>query len=109
MRPRAVGRGIADQIAFASRISPAEGTRRLHAARDLVLDMPHTLGLLIDGRISGWTARQITEQVSHLDRTTRTQVDTDLTARRPENMGTKHAAATTKRFAYQADPETWPP
>ena len=74
-------------------------------ARDLVLDMPHTLRLLSDGRISGWTARLITEQVSHLDRATRTQVDTDLAARRPENMGTKEAAATAKRLAYQADPE----
>ena len=47
----------------------------------------------------------ITEQVSHLDRATRTQVDADLAARRPERMGLKEAAATTKRLAYPADPE----
>ena len=103
--PRAVGRGIADQIALACRVSPSEGSRRLHTARDLVLDMPHTLELLSRGEISGWTVRLITEQVSHLDRTTRTAVDADLAARRPETMGAREAAATAKRLAYQADPE----
>src|SRR6478735_10742963 len=70
---RAIGRGIADQIALACRVSPSEGSRRLHTTRDLVLDMPHTLELLSRGEISGWTVRLITEQVSHLDRATRTQ------------------------------------
>ena len=67
--------------------------------------MPHTLELLSRGDLSGWTVRLITEQTSHLDRTTRTAVDADLAARRPETMGTKAAAATAKRLAYQADPE----
>ena len=78
--PCAVGRGIADQIALACRVSPSEGTRRLHVARDLVLDMPHTLELLSRGEISGWTVRCLTEQVSHLDRATRTHVDQELAA-----------------------------
>ncbi len=105
VHPRAVGRGIADQIALACRVSPSEGSRRLHTARDLVLDMPHTLELLSRGEISGWTVRLITEQVSHLDRATRTQVDQALVAHRPETMSTKEAAATAKRLAYAADPE----
>ena len=105
VHPRAVGRGIADQIALACRVAPSEGTRRLHTARDLVLDMPHTLKLLSRGEISGWTVRLITEQTSHLDRATRTAVDAELAGRRPETMGTKQAAATAKRLAYQADPE----
>ena len=66
--------------------------------------MPHTLELLSRGELSGWTVRLITEQVSHLDRATRPGVDTDLAARRPETMGTREAAATAKRLAYQADP-----
>ena len=105
VHPRTVGRGIADQIALACRVSPAEGSRRLHVARDLVLDMPHTLELLSRGDLSGWTVRLITEQTSHLDRGTRTQVDADLAARQPEQMSTRQAAATAKRLAYQADPE----
>ena len=32
VHPRAVGRGIADQIALACRVSPSEGSRRLHTA-----------------------------------------------------------------------------
>ena len=43
--------------------------------------------------------------MSHLDRATRTQVDQELAARRPEQMGLKEATATTKRLAYAADPE----
>ena len=91
VHPRAVGRGIADQIALACRVSPSEGSRRLRTARDLVLDMPHTLELLSRGEISGWTVRLITEQVSHLDRATRTQVDQALVAHRPETMSTTQA------------------
>ena len=68
--------------------------------------MPHTLELLSRGDLSGWTVRLITEQTSHLDRATRTRSSMPtLPARRPETMGTKAAAATAKRLAYQADPE----
>ena len=81
MHPRAIGRGIADQIALACRVSPSEGSRRLHTARDIVLDMPHTLALLSRGDLNGWTVRLITEQTSHLDRATRSAVDADLAAR----------------------------
>src|SRR6478752_3154309 len=104
VHPRAIGRGIADQIALASHISPAEGTRRLHTARDLVLDLPHTLTLLSRGDLSGWTVRCVTEKLSHLDRTTRTHVDTALTARPLARMSTKEAAACAQRLAYTADP-----
>ena len=104
VHPRAIGRGIADQIALASHISPAEGTRRLHTARDLVLDLPHTLTLLSRGDLSGWTVRCVTEKLSHLDRTTRTHVDTALTARHLARMSTKEAAACAQRLAYTADP-----
>ena len=45
VHPRKAERGIADQIALACRVSPSEGSRRLHIARDLVLDMPRTLDL----------------------------------------------------------------
>src|SRR6478735_6334603 len=104
VHPRAIGRGIADQIALASHISPAEGTRRLHTARDLVLDLPHTLTLLSRVYLSGWTVRCATEKLSHLDRTTRTSVDTALTARHLARMSTKEAAACAQRLAYTADP-----
>lgn len=40
VHPRKIGGGIADQIALACKVSPSEGSRRLHTARDLLLDMP---------------------------------------------------------------------
>ena len=104
VHPDRIGRGIADQIALAAKVSPAEGSRRRNMCRDLVLDMPHTLGLLTRGEIGGWTARVITEQVSHLDRATRSLVDTQLADLNLPDQGAKEAAATTKRLAYAADP-----
>ena len=95
VHPDRIGRGIADQIALAAKVSPAEGSRRLNMFRDLVLDMPHTLGLLTRGEIGGWTARVITEQVSHLDRATRSLVDTQLADLNLPDQGAKEAAATT--------------
>lgn len=105
VHPRRAERGIADQIALACRVAPAEGTRRLRVARDVVLDMPHTLELLTRGEIGAWKARLICEQFSHLDRRTRTEVDAQLAMGRPEEMGCQQAAATAKRLAYEADPE----
>jgi hypothetical protein len=103
--PRKVGRGIADQIGLACRTSPSEGSRRLHVARDLVLDMPHTFGLLARGEISGWTARLVTGETSHLDRPTRQQVDTDLAKAHLETKSPRAAAARAQRLAYAADPD----
>jgi len=40
--PSKVGRDIGDQIGLACKVSPTEGSRRLHVARDLVLDMPNS-------------------------------------------------------------------
>ena len=49
--PRKIGSGIADQIALACKVSPSEGSRRLHMARDLVLDMPHVKIIDTDSHI----------------------------------------------------------
>jgi hypothetical protein len=103
--PRRIGRGIAEQIALACKLSPTEGTRRLHVARDLCLDMPTTLGLLTVGDISGWTARLIAGELSHLDRATRGLVDGRLAGGRLGEKSPKAAAAAARRLAYAADPE----
>jgi hypothetical protein len=102
--PRKVGRDIGDQIGLACKVSPTEGSRRLHVARDLVLDMPTTFGLLASGEISGWTARLITGETSHLDPPTRRQVDSDLGRTHLEEKSPKAAAAQAQRLAYAADP-----
>lgn len=103
--PRRAERGIAEQIALAARVAPSEGARRLRIARDLVMDMPHTLDLLARGEIGAWKTRLIVEQFCHLDRRSRTDLDGELGRRQPETMGCQQAAATAKRLAYEADPE----
>jgi len=76
VHPSEIGCGIAEQVALAAKASPAEGSHLPHTARDSVVTMPHTPGLLTRREISGWTARLITGQTSHPDPGTRTQVDT---------------------------------
>jgi len=65
--PRAVGRGIADQLALACRVSPSEGSRRLGMARALRAELTATAGLLRDGRISAHVAGLVTSETRHLD------------------------------------------
>ena len=104
VHPSKIGSGIADQIALACKVSPTEGSRRLNMARDLVLDMPHTLDLLATGEIGGWTARLIVGQFSHLDRPTRSRLDAELAGQDLGSMGSRRAETTAKRLAYEADP-----
>ncbi len=103
--PRRVGRGIADQVALACKVSPTEGSRRLHLARDLCLDLPSVLGLLTVGDIGGWTARLVVGELSHLDSATRRRVDPDLARAGLGEKSPKAAAAVARRLGYAADPE----
>jgi len=77
--PRAVGRGIADQLALACRVSPAEGSRRSGVARALYAGRPAelagTAALLRDGRISAHLAGLVVAQTRHLDPERRRAVD----------------------------------
>jgi Domain of unknown function (DUF222) len=103
--PDRLGRGIAEQVALACKVGATEGSRRLHHARDLVLDMPKTLDMLAHGEISGWTARLITTETSHLDRATRRDVDTQLGVSKLPSRSPRAAAAAARRLAYRADPQ----
>ncbi len=102
--PARVGRGIADQVALACKVTPTEGSRRLHVARDLCLDMPTALGLLSAGEIGGWTARLVVGELSHLDRSSRRLVDAELGRVHLEQKSPRAAAATARRLVYIADP-----
>jgi hypothetical protein len=103
VHPRRAEAGIGDEIALAMRVSPTEGSRRLHVAKDLVLDMPETLGLLAAGQINAGTARRIVEPLSHLDRGTRSHVDQVLSSKHLERKSPREAAAAAERAAYEAD------
>src|SRR5215204_3315260 len=71
VHPRAVGRGIADQIALGCQVSPYEGSRRLGIAWALRFDLPATFGLLTAGRVSEYVASLVVSETRHLDATTR--------------------------------------
>jgi hypothetical protein len=103
VHPARVGRGIADQVGLAGRVSPSEGSRRLHVARDVVLDMPVVLDLLTRGEINAGTARRIAEQVSHLDKATRRLVDAQLA---DQNLGGQSPRQAERRVTVRPAPDT---
>ena len=103
VHPRRVGRGIADQIALACRISPFTGSRRLGAARDLALHLPATRAALAAGSISEDVAALIVSETRHLDPEPRRLVDKQLGDAGLPALSPHRAAAVVKRFAYEAD------
>lgn len=105
--PAAVGRGIADQIALACRVSPFHGSRRLGVARALGTDLPATARLLAAGRISERLAEHVVSRTRHLDRERRLLVDRQLAGGGPENLSANRAEALVTRLAYQADPAAY--
>jgi Domain of unknown function (DUF222) len=102
--PAQIGRGIADQIALACRISPVAGSRRLGTARALWHDLPDTLAQLTTGSLSERVAETIVTETRHLDAPTRRRVDQQLAAAGIGDLGHAAAAALTRKTAYQADP-----
>lgn len=70
-----VGRGIADQIALARRITPKQASDQLALRRVLVETMPRTTGLLATGEISEWGAHRVAQACLVLDDADRDRVD----------------------------------
>ncbi len=101
--PRAVGRGIGDQIGLACHVSPFHGSRRLGVARALTFDLPGIHELLAAGRISEATAETVVSETRHLDGEHRRLVDQQLCTEGIESLSTRRAAALVKRLAYEAD------
>src|SRR5918994_5626979 len=104
VHPRAVGRGIADQIALACKVSPYEGSRRLNIARALWFDLPATFRLLSEGQVSEYVASLVVSETRHLPAPIRRQVDHQMVAAGIGGMGPRRAAACARRHAYRADP-----
>jgi hypothetical protein len=107
VHPWVVGRGIADQLGLACKVSGWEGARRLGIARALWFDLPETFKLLTGGRISEHVASLIVSETRHLDSTTRRTVDGRIVAAGIGSMGVRQAAACARRCAYAADPEAY--
>ena len=105
VHPRAVGRGIADQIALARKVSPTEGSRRLNIARALWFDLPATFRLLSEGQVSEYVASLVVSETRHLPAPIRRQVDHQTVAAGIGGMGPRRAAACARKYAYEADPK----
>ena len=103
--PRVIGRGIADQLGLACKVSPVEGSRRLGIARALWFDLPQTFQLLAGGEISEFVASLVVSETRHLDSPTRREVDGHIAAAGISQMGPKAVAACARRQAYRADPQ----
>ena len=105
VHPTAVGRGIADQIALACKVSPYEGSRRLNIARALWFDLPETFELLTTGRVSEYVGSLVVSETRHLPAPIRRQVDHQIVAAGIGGMGPRRAAACARKYAYEADPQ----
>ena len=95
-RRRAVTRphpdaGLGKEVGLARRESPHEGRRKLHLARALVHDLPHTLAALERGDLNERRAEIIAGEVRHLTPTIRREVDAALVT--PPEAITDPAAA----------------
>ena len=103
VRSRQRGRGIADQIALARRISPTKASRDLAFARALRDDLPATQELLSRGRISEQAAQAVHRETDHLDRLRRQAVDAEVASALPE-ASVRQAGALAKKAAIAVDP-----
>jgi hypothetical protein len=105
VHPERIGRGIADQIALACKLSPYAGSRRLGLARALWFELPDTYTQLTAGQLSERVAEIVVSETRHLDARTRRDVDADIAAAGITEMGVRSAAACVRKHAYQADPD----
>jgi Domain of unknown function (DUF222) len=101
--PSKIGRGIAEQIGLACRISPVTAARRLNTARALWFELPDTYRQLAAGHLSERVAETVVAQTRHLDPENRRRVDEQLRATGINKMGFKQAASAVREAAYEAD------
>ena len=91
--PDAIGRGIAEQIGLACRISPSVAARRLATARAWWFELPDTYRQLSSGELSEPIAEQVVTETRHLDPERRGHVDKQLHATGIARLGFKAATA----------------
>lgn len=101
---RDLGRGVAEEIALARRITPNQAANQIALARVLVDSMPRTLGMLAHGEISAWSADEVAKAVITLDDPDRARVDEDL-APRLGRVSAPRAGALARARAAELDQE----
>jgi Domain of unknown function (DUF222) len=105
VHPDAIGRGIADQIGLACRISPFAAARRLNTARVWWFELPDTYHQLVAGELHERVAETVVTETRHLDAEQRRRVDEQLREAGIAGMGVKAAAAAARKAGYEADRE----
>jgi hypothetical protein len=103
VHPSKIGRGIAEQIGLACRISPVTAARRLNTARALWFELPDTYRQLAAGHLRERVAETVVAETRHLDPENRRRVDEQLRATGITKMGFKEAASAVREAAYEAD------
>jgi hypothetical protein len=98
-----LGRGIADQVALARRISPKQAGDQMALRRVLLESLPRTTALLARGEISEWAAHEVAKNVLVLDDEDRTHIDDDLADQLP-TMSARQAGRTARARAQELDP-----
>lgn len=98
------GRGIAEQVAFARKVSPTTAAKHLSFARTLTRDLPQTHALLAAGQISEWVAKLVVREVTCLTPIDRRRVDADLAADLPTMNPHQGGEAAPRRHALALDP-----
>jgi hypothetical protein len=103
VHPDRIGRGVAEQIGLACRISPVAAACRLTTARALWFELPDSYTQLVAGELSERLADTVVGETRHLDPQLRRQVDGLIAARGVSAMGFKAATGCIRAAAYQAD------
>jgi hypothetical protein len=67
VEPERVERKIVAEVATACRVSPFQGRRRLHLARDLHLGLDHVRGLFAAGELADDAVLKVVAATAHLD------------------------------------------
>lgn len=97
------GRGIAEQIGLARRLSPTSAARQLSLAQAWRRDLPAVFEALGRGQTSEWAATLIARETTGLDRLSRQRIAEELAPQLPA-LSPRQVGAAARRMAYESDP-----
>ncbi|MDT7579261.1 MAG: hypothetical protein QOK35_525, partial [Pseudonocardiales bacterium] len=105
VEPERVERKIVAEVAVACRVSPFQGRRRLHLARDLHLGLDHVRALFAAGKLAEDKVLKVVAATAHLDPAERAAVDERLADAGIERLGVRRIHDLTTRLAIEISPE----
>ncbi len=99
------GRGVADEIAMARRISKTAVNYQLAFAEPLLADFPNLVAAFLDGRVSQPAAKHVMKACETLDSEQRRAIDTELTEL-ATSLTPGKARKAADRLVASTDPDT---